>query len=57
MDIPILLDFSSRASITGLCPIRCDANGSPTGKRVQLSKNWHDDKMGYELIAYTAQPN
>ena len=56
MDIPFLLDFRGPASITGLCPILCDSEGRPTGIPVQLSKNWHYDKMGAYLMAYTSLP-
>ena len=56
-DIPFLLDFRGPASITGLCPILCDPEGRPTGIPVQLSKNWHYDKMGTYLMAYTSLPS
>ena len=54
--VPFLLDLRPPANITGLCPILCDAEGRPTGIPVQLSKNWHYDKMGAYLMAYTMLP-
>jgi len=54
--IPFLLDMRCPANITGLCPILCDQNGRPTGIPVQLSKNWHEERMGEYLMAYTMLP-
>ncbi len=39
--IPYALHLHSLANTTGLCPILCYADGTPTGIPVQLSKNWH----------------
>lgn len=55
-NIPFLLDFTSPFGITGLCPILCGADGTPTGIPVQLSKNWHHNKLGCYLRAYTLLP-
>ena len=46
INVPFLLDLYDVANITGVCPILCDADGVPTGIPVQLSKNWHDKKLG-----------
>ncbi len=55
-NVPFLLNFTNPASITGICPILCKPDGTPTGIPVQLSKNWHHNKlMGY-LRAYTFLP-
>ena len=54
--LPFLLYLRKPANITGLCPIICDAEGHPTGIPVQLSKNWHDEKLGAYLRAYTLLP-
>jgi hypothetical protein len=39
--VPFLLEMLGTASITGLVPILCEPDGTPTGIPVQLSKNWH----------------
>jgi len=44
--VPFLLDLGWPANITGLCPILCDEDGTPTGIPVQLSKNWHYRELG-----------
>ena len=54
--VPFLLDLSQPANITGLCPILCDEDGTPTGIPVQLSKNWHYRELGAYLRAYTLLP-
>ena len=54
--VPFLLDLRPPANITGLCPVLCDSEGRPTGVPVQLSKNWHYDKMGAYLMAYVMLP-
>ena len=54
--LPFLLHSSDVANITGVCPILCHADGTPTGISVQLSKNWHDDTVGSYLMAYTKLP-
>jgi len=54
--VPFLLDLSRPANITGLCPILCDDDGTPTGIPVQLSKNWHYRELGAYLRAYTLLP-
>ena len=53
---PFLLHLSDVANITGVCPILCYADGTPTGTPVQLSKNWHDETVGNYLMAYTRLP-
>jgi hypothetical protein len=60
--IPFLLDLRGTANITGLVPVLCRADGTPTGCPVQLSKNWHYGPWGaylraYVLIPVTAGPN
>lgn len=54
--IPFQLEMFNPASITGLCPILCDEDGVPTGIPVQLSKNWHYQRMGAYLRAYALLP-
>ena len=54
--VPFLLDLGRPANITGLCPILCDEDGTPTGIPVQLSKNWHYRELGAYLRAYTMLP-
>ena len=54
--LPFLLHSSDVANITGVCPILCHADGTPTGIPVQLSKNWHDNSVGNYLMAYTKLP-
>ena len=54
--VPFLLDLRKPAQITGLCPILCDADGVPTGIPVQLSKNWHDAKLGAYFRGYLQLP-
>ena len=39
--VPILLEVQPLANPTGVCPIVCDEDYSPTGIPIQLSKNWH----------------
>lgn len=53
---PFLLDLRSPANITGICPILCHEDGTPTGIPVQLSKNWHYKPMGNYLMAYAMLP-
>ncbi|MDF7808620.1 hypothetical protein P4E94_14315 [Pontiellaceae bacterium B12219] len=54
--VPFQLDLSGPANITGLCPILCHEDGTPTGIPVQLSKNWHHEGLGSYLRAYTTIP-
>ena len=54
--LPFLLHSSDVANITGVCPMLCYADGTPTGIPVQLSKNWHDETVGNYLMAYTKLP-
>ena len=56
VNVPFLLDLRKPAQITGLCPILCDADGVPTGIPVQLSKNWHEAKLGAYFRGYTQLP-
>ncbi|MGB1128949.1 MAG: LamG domain-containing protein, partial [Haloferula sp.] len=54
--VPFLLEMKHPANITGLCPILCEADGTPTGIPVQLSKNWHEPDMGSYLRAFMLLP-
>lgn len=54
--IPFLLDLRGIANITGLVPILCNDDGTPTGIHVQLSKNWHHRAMGSYLRAFAMIP-
>ncbi|MBT7304075.1 MAG: hypothetical protein HN849_31365, partial [Victivallales bacterium] len=54
--VPFLLDFRGPANITGLVPILCHPDGTPTGVPVQLSKNWHYTPIGAYLRAYALVP-
>ncbi len=54
--VPFLLDLRNPANITGLVPILCHPDGTPTGIPVQLSKNWHYGPMGAYLRAYALIP-
>jgi hypothetical protein len=56
IQVPVLIDLSSVASITGLCPILCEPDGTPTGIPVQFGKNWHMRKMGHYARFYTLIP-
>ncbi|MDF7824629.1 hypothetical protein P4B35_11445 [Pontiellaceae bacterium B12227] len=55
--IPFQLDLSNPANITGLCPMLCLEDGTPTGIPVQLSKNWHHEGLGSYLRAYALIPS
>lgn len=54
--VPFLLDLRGPANITGLVPILCHEDGTPTGVHVQLSKNWHNPPMSPYLRAYALLP-
>ena len=54
--VPFLLEILGTASITGLVPILCEPDGTPTGIPVQLSKNWHYPKIPNYLRAFTLLP-
>lgn len=54
--VPFLFYLRDVASVTGVCPMLCDADGVPTGIPVQLSKNWHDAKLGAYLRSYLQIP-
>ncbi|WP_136059836.1 hypothetical protein [Pontiella sulfatireligans] len=54
--VPFQLDLSNPGNITGLCPILCLKDGTPTGIPVQLSKNWHHEGLGAYLRAYALIP-
>ncbi|MDQ8196124.1 LamG domain-containing protein [Coraliomargarita sp. SDUM461004] len=56
-ETPFMLYLRSVANITGLMPILCYEDGTPTGIPVQLSKNWHERELGSYLRAYTQLPN
>ena len=49
VNVPFLFYFRNPAQITGISPMLCDTDGVPTGIPVQLSKNWHDRKLGAYL--------
>jgi hypothetical protein len=55
--VPFLFDLYGPANITGLVPILCYPDGTPTGIPVQLSKNWHYVPLGAYLRAYTMLPS
>lgn len=54
--VPFLLEMLGTASITGLVPMLCELDGTPTGIPVQLSKNWHHTVLPDYLRAYTLLP-
>ena len=54
--VPFLLYLRNPANITGLVPILCHPDGTPTGVHVQLSKNWHYAPIGAYLRAYVLIP-
>lgn len=54
--VPLLVEMINPANITGLCPILCEEDGTPTGIPVQLSKNWHYPPMGAYLRASMLLP-
>lgn len=56
-NVPFLLEMFGTASITGLVPMLCELDGTPTGIPVQLSKNWHHTILPNYLRAYTLLPS
>jgi len=54
--VPFLLEMHGTAGITGLVPILCQPDGTPTGIPVQLSKNWHHPTFPNYLRAYALIP-
>lgn len=54
--VPFMFYMREPANITGLVPILCKPDGTPTGVHVQLSKNWHYKKIGNYLRAYALVP-
>jgi hypothetical protein len=56
--VPFLLDLNDPANVTGMVPILCQPDGTPTGIPVQLTKNWHSGiiNSGKYLRAYTLIP-
>lgn len=54
--VPFMLYLRKVANITGLVPMLCYEDGTPTGIPVQLSKNWHERKLGSYLRAYALLP-
>jgi len=54
--MPFLLEMLGTASITGLVPMLCELDGTPTGIPVQLSKNWHHTVLPDYLRAYSLIP-
>lgn len=55
-EIPFMLYLRKVANITGVIPILCYEDGTPTGIPIQLSKNWHSKELGSYLRAYTILP-
>jgi len=47
--VPLALRIENPAGITGLCPLICEPDGTPTGIPVQLSKNWHLGNPDYAV--------
>lgn len=56
-EVPFMLYLRDEGNITGLAPILCLEDGTPTGIPVQLSKNWHYAKLGSYLRAYAMLPS
>ncbi|MFM8983845.1 MAG: hypothetical protein ACKOLA_13320, partial [Spartobacteria bacterium] len=54
--VPFMLEMLGTASITGLVPMLCEPDGTPTGIPVQLSKNWHHTVLPDYLRAYSLLP-
>lgn len=57
--IPFQLHLGNPAGITGitgLCPILCHEDGTPTGIPVQLSKNWHHPTLRAYFRPYMILP-
>jgi hypothetical protein len=54
LSVPIAFDASGRVAlyVTGGSPLLRDPGGEPTGARIQISKNWHEQPSWYHL--YTA---
>ena len=55
-NVPFMLEILGTASITGLAPMLCELDGTPTGIPVQLSKNWHHTVLPDYLRAYSLLP-
>jgi len=47
--VPFALRIENPGGITGLCPVICESDGTPTGIPVQLSKNWHLGNPDYAV--------
>ena len=54
--VPFYLHLGKPASITGICPILCHEDGTPTGIPVQTSKNWHLPAIGSYFRPYMILP-
>lgn len=54
--VPFLLHLTPPANVTGVCPVLCHEDGTPTGIPVQLSKNWHEPSMGSYVMCYAKLP-
>lgn len=54
--VPFLFYLKGPANVTGLVPILCKPDGTPTGIPVQLSKNWHNRAIHSYLRAYALIP-
>jgi hypothetical protein len=54
--VPFQFHLGNPAGITGLCPILCYEDGTPTGIPVQLSKNWHHPTLGAYFRPYMILP-
>mmetsp|Transcript_9025 Transcript_9025/g.13095 ORF Transcript_9025/g.13095 Transcript_9025/m.13095 type:complete len:796 (-) Transcript_9025:326-2713(-) len=56
MYVPYLMHMKNPANVTGMVAMVCTAEGIPTGIPVQLSKDWHDSKLGPYALFYTLLP-
>ena len=54
--VPYVLHLKEPANITGLCPMVCKTDGTPTGIPIQLSKNWHNPVLRPYGYFYTMLP-
>ncbi|MGJ8672712.1 LamG domain-containing protein [Rubritalea sp.] len=55
-EVPFVLYLRNVANITGLVPLLCYEDGTPTGIPVQLSKNWHEPNLGSYMRACAMLP-
>lgn len=54
--VPFQFHLGNPAGITGLCPVLCHEDGTPTGIPVQISKNWHLPSLGAYFRPYMILP-